>query len=132
MDILSQYLGILNLLLLICAAVGGYFAVRHARKAAIIAIQDQTIKALQDQIDALKDKVDSLDKENVQQRVIIETIQEALKQRGIIVTIDGDLVTISDIDGTHSMRRRGSGAPVVPPPQTPRKRRPFQKPEDDA
>jgi hypothetical protein len=105
MNDLSQSLGILNLFLLVCSAVGGFFALRHARKVAIIEIQKDTIEALQAQIDTLKDRQEGLECKNSHLEHIISTITDALKARGIIVTVDGDLVTITDADGIHSIKR---------------------------
>jgi hypothetical protein len=45
-----------------------------------------------------------MEKENVRLHQIIATICAALKRRGIAVTIEGDMVNISDQSGTHTER----------------------------
>jgi len=89
-------------ILTISSIVGGIFVFRKAQKNATVQVQEQTIVALQQQIDALTHRIDNLEREKERQAHIIETIQEALKRRGILVTIDGDLVTISDGTATSS------------------------------
>lgn len=79
---------------------------RNAKKAGIIQIQDQTIEALQQQINAIKDKQDSLSRENEHLRYIIETISKSLKQKGILITIDGEMVTLTDAHGSSSSSSR--------------------------
>ena len=105
MDI-AQLLGICNLILLVCGAIGGIFAFKHAQKAKTIEIQRETIEAFQQQIDVVKLQVDSLKEENARQAVIIETITAALKQKGIIVTIDGEMVTFTFTDGSLASTRK--------------------------
>lgn len=107
MDIV-QILTIFNLIFLVGGATGSFFAFKSARKAKTIEIQSQTIDALQQQIDAIKLKVEGLKEENTRQALIIEIIQSALKQKGIIVSIDGELVTFTFADGSASSTRKRS------------------------
>lgn len=105
MNNLTQIFALINALWIICGSIGGFFAFRHAVKTKVIELQHETIDLLKTQIDTLEQKVDLLKEENVRQSLIIETIQAALKQKGIIVTIDGDLVTISDGKQSSSVKR---------------------------
>jgi uncharacterized protein YlxW (UPF0749 family) len=109
----TQILTLINALWLICGTVGGFFAFRHAVKTKVIELQHETIELLQAQIEALEHKTDSLKEENTRQALIIETIQSALKQKGMIVTIDGDLVTITDAQGGRSSVRKPRSAPLA-------------------
>jgi hypothetical protein len=102
MDMLSTSLSVANLVLLLFATIGGFFGFRNARRAALVAIQKETIEALQQQIDALKTKQEELMKENAHLHYVISTIQAALSQMNVAVTISGDLVTIQDAQGNVS------------------------------
>lgn len=84
---------------------------------------------MKDRIDLLEGRVNDLDRENYSLKQTLETVKEALKQRGMIVTIDGDLVTISDDQGNHSMRRNGK--PPTPLAREKRISRPISKKEDN-
>lgn len=106
MNYLNQFVPVLQTLLAISAIVGALFVARNAKKAGIIQIQDQTIEALQQQINAIKDKQDSLSRENEHLRYIIETISKSLKQKGILITIDGEMVTLTDAHGSSSSSSR--------------------------
>lgn len=119
MDFFINHLfGIIDAVFILIMSIVGYIAVRNIKRDAIIAVQEKTIVAytqqnevLQGQIDTLKENILDLKKENVYQQHIVETIQEALKKRGMIVTIDGDLVTITDAKGSSSTMRRLSSRP---------------------
>jgi hypothetical protein len=87
--------------------LGGLLAVfvmafRNGRNTNLTTIQEQTITALQTQINSLKDKISELEKENTLQGHLIDLITSALKKKGMIVTIDGDMITISGKDGSSS------------------------------
>jgi hypothetical protein len=115
---------IINYVIIIAIAIGGIFVVRHSRKNALIAFQKETIEAFQQRMDLLeaevaeqKGEISALREENALRKFQLETVTLALKQRGIVVTFDGDLITISDQHGTQTTRRRktarGSQGPQV-------------------
>lgn len=105
-DYLSTHLiGFIQIIITIFGMIGAFFAFRKVQRESIIKFQKETIDSMKDRIDLLEGRVNDLDKENYSLKQTLETVKEALKQRGMIVTIDGDLVTISDSDGKHSMRR---------------------------
>lgn len=105
MTFLNQFLPILNSVLTIAVILGGIAVFKNTKKTGIIQIQDQTIEALQQQINALKAGQETLQKENNHLQYVIETISAALKQKGIIITVDGEMVTINDGRQSSSMRR---------------------------
>lgn len=76
-----------------------FMSFKGGRNANLSTIQEKTIVALQTQINILKDKIGELEKENALQGHLIELITSALKKKGMIVTIDGDMITISGKDG---------------------------------
>ncbi len=86
----------LNTVLLLLALIGGFFAFRNGKRVELVKLQKETIEALQQRTGSLEQKIGDLEKENHLQRHIIDTIISALKQRGMAVTIDGDMVTIAD------------------------------------
>lgn len=74
----------------------GIVAYRSGISKSQASAQDNTIRALQAQINALKDRITEIERENHKHTQTIDLIKKALGQRGLIVTIDGDLVTIID------------------------------------
>src|SRR5260221_12962905 len=80
--------------MLVCLIVGGFFAVRNGRQTQLAKFQEDNNKALKQRIEILEVKAADFEKENVVQRHLIETLISAFKQKGMIVTIDGDMVTI--------------------------------------
>jgi len=72
---------------------------RNGKNNNLSEVQKETIAALQTQINTMKDKISDLEKENTLQGHLIDLITSALKKKGMIVTIDGDMITISGKDG---------------------------------
>ena len=94
---------------LIVAVVGGFWVIKSgigktvndANKEAITAL-GATITALQADCQRFERKIDDLTKENAQLKLTMDTVRAALKTRGLIVTIDGDMVNINTLDGKSS------------------------------
>lgn len=97
---------LINILLVICVTVGGFFAFRNGKQTQLAKFQTDTITALKERISTLEGKITDVEKENVIQRHVLETITSALKQRGLIITVDGDLVTITDQKTGESHHRK--------------------------
>lgn len=116
MDIVS----ILNGIFALCGMAGGFVAYLSSRKSGITGIQQQTITALQQRIETVEKAQKEVKEENTRLKTIIETIQTALLKRGIHVTIDGEMVMISDPSGTiSSLKSRRSKTKAHPPAPTP-------------
>lgn len=94
----------LSLFLTLCVAFGGAFVFRQNYSKTASEIQDRVIAALKLENGTLETRVKHCEQETSNLRQLIETIQSALKQRGIHITIDGDMVTIIDVAGSHTMR----------------------------
>ncbi len=92
----SQIVPLLQSILLVAALIGGTFVVRNTRKNGIVQIQSDTILAMQQQIDALKEQNAQQQKELDHQEFELTAMREALKEEGIYITIDGERVTIKD------------------------------------
>ncbi len=106
-----QIATILQSILLVAAFIGGVFAIKNIRKSGIVQTQSETIIALQQQIDVLKEQ-------SVQQQFELTAMREALKEEGIYITIDGERVTIkriSEPDTTrHIIKKPTTRKPTTP------------------
>lgn len=87
---------IIHIISVVLIAIIGLLAYRSGISRSEASSQDNTIRALQAQINSLKDRLTEVEKENHRHTQTIDLIKKALGQRGLIVTIDGDLVTIID------------------------------------
>ncbi len=77
----------------------GWYITRSAKgKAEKIASQakDDAIDAMNTYLDVLKERIKDTEEENTKMKHIVETIYNALKARGIYITIDGDMIHISE------------------------------------
>src|SRR5438094_6076710 len=97
-------LSILNLVLAIGTVIGGVMAYRHGFTRTANEVQERVIAALNSELATLAGRIESMEQENIRLHQIIATICAALKQRGIAVTIEGDMVNISDGSGTQTER----------------------------
>lgn len=110
-------LSILNLSMTICLVIGGFIAYHHGFARTANEVQERVINALQSEIQALHDRIAALEKENTRLNYTITTICTSLKQRGIHVTIDGDMVSIHDYtNGSSTYNSRIQGAEEIASP----------------
>lgn len=105
MTILQDFLPYLNIVLMLCLAIGGVFAWRRGYSQESNTIQVSTIDALKEEVASLRRKVDDLEKERSTQDRVIATIRYALKSQGLRVTIQGDFVTLADMTGKSKVTR---------------------------
>ncbi len=103
--------GILNTILMLCMIIGGYIAIKSGKHQQTGTIQSQAIDALQAELESLQRRIEVLEKENTQLEHLIETIKEAISHKGIEITINGEMVTISDSTGNSSTVRKTSRKP---------------------
>jgi hypothetical protein len=108
MDQLYTTLSVISLILTICGIVGGYAAFRYGIARTANDVQEHVINALHNEIDVMHDRIADLENENIRLDQIILTICEALKKRGLVVHIEGSIVTVSDGHETQSVRIQGS------------------------
>lgn len=109
MENLYSLTSILNILFLVAAMIGGYMALRSGKHQKAGEIQGQVIDALKAELETLQRRMDTLERENTRLTQTINLIKSALSQRGMIVTINGDLVTISDERGSSQSARIRKG-----------------------
>ena|SRR2546429_8214549 len=79
--------------------VYGFYITRSAKgKAEKIAgeAKDGAIEAMDKHLNILKDRIKDTEDENTKIKHIMETIVSALKLKGIYITIDGDMIHISE------------------------------------
>ena len=107
---MTDTLTILNLILCIGLAIGGWAAFRHGFTRTANEVQERVINALESEINALKDRLEELEKENARLTQVIATIRTALRRRGVFITIDSEMVIIRDRSGrtTQATRIRGN------------------------
>jgi cell division protein FtsB len=106
---MTDILSIFNLALCIGLAIGGVAAFRHGFTRTANEVQERVINALESEINALKDRLSELEKENARLTQVIATIRAALRRRGLFVSIDGELVNIRDRSGRFSQDTRIKG-----------------------
>lgn len=112
----QNFLPYLNIVLMICLAVGGFVAWRKGYSQESNTIQVSTIDALKEEVASLRRKVDDLEKERSTQDRVIATIRYALKSQGLRVTIEGDFVTLRDTTGKSKVTRIQERLMVQPVP----------------
>ncbi len=106
MEHFSTYI---NLIIDLAMILSGAIAFRYGLNRSANEIQERVIHALQSEIQTLQDRLEALEKENSRLSQVISLIRLALKQRGLSVTIDGDLISIFDVQGNATQTSRISG-----------------------
>jgi len=103
---LSIILPLFNTILFIGFGIGGIMAYRNGKTRTANEVQDRVINAMQHELDLQAKRIDEVVKENTRLEHIILLIKKALLQRGLSVTIDGELVTLHGMDGTMTQATR--------------------------
>ena len=95
------------------AVVVAFFAVRSGVLKSANDAQSSAINALETEMSILRERVEDTEKENMRLQQIIDTICAALKRRGLIITVQGEMINIQDKRGgsttTRIRRVPGSG-----------------------
>ena len=102
---LSSILSVISMLFTIGALLGGIWAFKTSIGRTANEIQERVITALEADIAHLRERLDELREENTHLRLVIDTICTALKSRGLIIKIDGDMISIDDTTGGRTVRR---------------------------
>lgn len=94
------------------AVVVAFFAVRSGVLKSANDAQSSAISALRTEVETLRERVEDAEKENTRLEQIIDTICVALKKRGLVISIQGEMINIEDKRGgsTTTRIRRVSGA----------------------
>lgn len=91
-----------NIIIGILLLIGGYMAFRSGKHQQTGEIQEQAINALKAELEAIQRRIDVVERENTRLHMTINLIKSALAKRGMRVTIDGDMVEITDAHGNSS------------------------------
>lgn len=106
---MNDLLNVIDLGVSIVLAIGGVAAFRYGFTRTANEVQERVIHALESEIGTLKDRLSELEKENVRLTQVIATIRTAMRRRGLLVTIEGELVSIRDKAGRFSQETRIRG-----------------------
>jgi 3-dehydroquinate dehydratase len=104
MNDINTILSIFSVTLTIASIIGGFYAFKTSLSRTANEVQEHVINALNQEISVLRGRLDDLEKENKKLNQVIVTICEALKRRGLIVTIEGNLVTLTDGKNSQTAR----------------------------
>src|SRR5690242_15647473 len=96
MDFLSMLSAGAGLISLGITLVVAFFAVRSGVLQSATNAQSSAISALRAEVETLRERVEDAEKENSRLEQIIETICSALKKRGLIISIQGEMISIQD------------------------------------
>lgn len=103
---MQNFLTLLNIAVTLGLVAGGIVAYHQGLARTADEVQERVINALQHEIQSLQDRLAALEKENTRLSQVIMTIRAALKQRGLHITIDGELVSIHDRSGNITQTTR--------------------------
>lgn len=107
-QILSTLAGLLSMGITIVGIVlGGIYVGKSTAGRTASDAQQNAITAMQSEINTLRGRTDDLKKENTRQEAVIDTICIALKTRGLIISIQGEMVTIQDGASSTTTKMRG-------------------------
>lgn len=104
MDILQLLSNGAGLLSLGVALIVAFFAVKNGVMKAASDAQSSAIGAMRSEIETLREKVEDVKKDNHKLQQTIDTICEALKIRGLVISIQGEMVNIADKNGSTTAK----------------------------
>lgn len=103
---ISDLLPYLSFFIAICVTGGGAIIFKQSYSKAASEIQDRVIAALKLEIETLNTRIKACQDETARLSSILETIQAALKSKGIHITIDGDMVIIEESESKATVTKR--------------------------
>ncbi len=115
-----ELLTLINLSMTICLIIGSVVAYRYGFARTANEVQERVIHALQSEIQTMHERIAALEHENTRLNYTITTICTSLKQRGVHVTIDGDIISIHgsfDEGYSYSTRIQSDKEAVAVPPE---------------
>jgi hypothetical protein len=111
MDLLSQLAALAGVISLGITLVGAFFVVKSGRMQSTTIAQSSTISAMKEEMEILdrrvadgERRVAEAERKNDRLEQTIETMCEALKLHGLLITIQGNMVHIQDANGSTSTR----------------------------
>jgi hypothetical protein len=103
LQMISTGAGILSLGITLIVA---YFAARNGILKSANDAQTSALGAMSLELQTLRERIEDAEKENARLDQIIDTICAALKRRGLIISVQGEMIHIQDANGTTSQRIR--------------------------
>lgn len=94
-----------SVLLSMCTVVGGFIALKKDRSKEAQAIEARVIAAQEKELSVLRREIDNLKEDREVQNRVIATIRHLLKQYGLHIVIDGDVVSVNDQQGGRKVVR---------------------------
>jgi len=111
MDLLSLLSNGVGFISLGVTLVLAYFAVKSGKMQTANTAQGSAIAAMKEEMEILRSRVADGEKrvaeaerKNTRLELTIGTICEALKLRGLVITIQGEIVNIQDVNGSTTTR----------------------------
>lgn len=111
MDFLSLLSAGAGLISLGITLIVAFFAVKNGVLQSANQAQNSAISAMRTEMETLRERVEDAEKENQRLEQIIDTIYIALKKRGLVITVQGEMINIQDKRGgstTTRIRRSAS------------------------
>lgn len=109
LSLLSAGAGLLSLGITL---VGAFFVVRSGRLQSANTAQSSAISAMQSEMAVMNQRIEDKEKENEQLNkkithleLTIDTICAALKKRGLIISVQGEMINIEDKRGNSTTAR---------------------------
>jgi hypothetical protein len=96
MNTISIALSMFSIVLTIASAIGGFYAFRNGLARTANEVQERVIDALDMEMGILRARLTDLERENKRLSQIISAICQTLKRRGMDVSVEGNLITVTD------------------------------------
>lgn len=103
LQIISTGAGLLSLGIALVVAV---IAVKNGTMKSANEAQGSAIDAMKEEMDILRTRVTESEKKNIRLEHTIDTICEALKMRGLVISIQGEIINIHDKSSGNSTTTR--------------------------
>jgi len=98
----SEFLTFVPIIISLGLLVGGFIAFRQGYKQQMGVIEERVIDALKALNEAQERQIATCEKEIVRLKRVMNTIQIALKRRGLTIEINGDSITLIDNQGVST------------------------------
>ncbi|GCE51102.1 hypothetical protein EI42_04914 [Thermosporothrix hazakensis] len=99
METVNTALSTVSILMTLCAVCGGFLAWRTGATRTANEVQQRVIDALNTELDTLRARLDTIAREKTRLEAVIAAICAAMRNRGMSVDIQGELVLIQDVQG---------------------------------
>lgn len=98
---LTELFAVVNVAFLVAVTGAGAFVFRRQYSRGLTEIQERVITALREENASLTSRLGNLQREVADLNSTLATLRIALKRRGLLVKINGDYVSITDVGISH-------------------------------